>query len=487
MRRAIIASMTRKQREVLEALHLGFRYLALCCGRRAGKTTFLAKLIILTLLDCQRKEAIFYVAWSLKIGVGLIWQDLAKECEVYGLDEYWSLSEHDGEISTPAGATFFIMGLNVTRQSNRGRGFKGRLFCIDESQDVEHLLAKTLTAISPGLTDTRGAFLAAGTGPYVTQGTWYEWSVGKQGFKAFNWTVLDNEKFPQDPVATLAEERERNTWDEDHPDYVREWLGKAADDVEVLLCEFLAERNTITELPLEYNLGWRHVIGMDFGWDDAITWVVVAANPYGPERIVVHAEGASKMTNDDAAEKTAELVQQFHTTYVVCDPGGGGKGFFEAFNSKQGKKLHCQITGAYKLGKVDSVKVINTDLRCEPPENDNGESMFGEGKARLVVLLPAAAPLAHELKVLRWKDKKKGEVLTSKTSRDDHFDGFRYACDEIAPWQEKAAPSAEKTAQEIAAQKYREQLKNDVDAREREQRNRAARKASNASQWWGQR
>ncbi len=489
MRRAILASLTRKQREVIEAIKAGHRYIALCCGRRGGKTNLLGKLLLLTLLDCGHNEAVFYVAWSLKIGKGLIWKELEKLCHDYGLDEYWRLTEHTGQIDTPDGGSFFILGLNKSKQSNLTRGFKGKLFCADESQDIEHLLASTLVAVAPGLTDTRGVFVAAGTGPYVTQGTWYEWSNGEKGFKAFNWSIRDNEKFPQDPEQTLAEERERNGWDETHPDYIREWMGKAVDDVSTLMCEFLSERNTITELPPEYTLAWRHVIGMDFGWDDAITWVVVAANPYGPERIVVHAEGASKMDNDAAAEKTAELVEQFQTSYVVCDPAGGGKGFYETFNSRYGKTLGCQIASAYKLGKVDSVKSINTDLRRLAPEDKETElTMFGDGKGRLVVLLPQAEPLAKELKVLRWKDKQKGEVLTGPRIRDDHFDAFRYSCAEIAPWQPRKTPEATRTAEQQADHEYRARLKVDEEAREREQRNRAAKKrAANASGWWGQR
>lgn len=486
VRRSILSSLTKKQLEVIADIKNGIRYIALACGRRAGKTNLLAKLLILTLLDCGHNEAVFYVAWSLKIGKGLIWKELEKLCHDYALDEYWRLTEHQGQIDTPDGAAFFILGLNKAKQSNLTRGFKGRLFCVDESQDVEHLLERTHVAVSPGLSDTKGVFIAAGTGPYVTQGTWYEWSEGRKGFKAFNWTIRENEKFPQDPEETLREWLEQNECDETHPDFIREWMGKAANDVTTLICEYIAERNSITELPEEYSLEWKHIIGMDYGWDDAITWEVVAVNPYGPERIVVHAECHSEMDNDSAADKTAELVRQFDTTHVVCDPAGGGKGFYKTFNSKYGKTLGCQITAAYKLGKVDSTKVINTDFRCMPPENENGETMFGPGKARFVLLLPAAAPLEKELKVLKWKNKQKGEVLTSKTVRDDNFDGFRYACAEISPWQAKEEPTPEKKALIKAEREIQVKIREDAEVRERELRNRAAKKQANAS-WWGSR
>lgn len=471
VRRSILATLTRKQRDVADAIGRGARYVSMTCGRRAGKTNLIAKLLILTLLEAGHNEAVFYVAWSLKIGKGLIWKDAEKLCGDYCLDEYWRLTEHTGQIDTPEGAAFFILGLNKTKQSNLTRGFKARLFCLDESQDLEHLLARTLVAVSPALSDLRGVFIAAGTGPYVKQGTWFDWSEGRSGFEAFNWNIRENERFPQDAEETLREERARNGWDETHPDYIREWLGKAADDVSTMLCEYLAERNAIDELPPHYTLGWRHVIGMDYGWDDSIAWVVVAANQHGPERIVVHAEAHSQIDNDQASEVTARLVKQFYTSYVVCDPAGGGKGFYKTFNSRYGKTLGCQIRSADKLGKAESVKAINTDMR----------------RGRLVVLLDQAEPLAKELRVLRWKDRETGEVLTSSTVRDDCFDAFRYAMVEIAPWQEKAPPTEAQLAAAKAEAEWQERCKRDPEAREREERNRAARtQAKHARDSWRQ-
>lgn len=489
IRRLIVKSFTIKQRIVYEALRAGLRYIALCCGRRSGKTNLLVKLIILTMLDSGHNEAVFYVAWSLKLGKGLIWADLEKMCRDYCLDTYWRLNENEGIIKTPEGSAFFIFGLNKEKQSDQARGFRGRLFCTDESQDVEHLLERMLTAVSPVLLDFGGAFIASGTPGYVPQGTWFDWCHGGKGFKCFTWTIRENEKFPRDVESALREEMALKGFDtffaehgEHHPEFKREWLGIWAEDASSLICEFLSGRNTIQELPPEYNLGWHHVIGMDYGWDDAITWVVVAANPYGPERIVVHAEAHENLDNDAAAEVTSRLVRDFATTYVVCDPAGGGKGFYAVFNSKYGKTLGCQIRPADKLGKVESVKAINTDLRVTHEWSD------GVKRGRLVVCLPEAEPLAKEIRVLRWKNKERAEVQTTRTIRDDCFDGFRYAMVEIAPWQVQQPKSDESRA---AAQKeaaWREQVKTDPDAREREERNRRARSSSkNGSSWWGSR
>jgi hypothetical protein len=458
VKQEILAGLTRKQQAVIDDLEFGLRYIALCCSRRAGKTQLLARLIILTLLRAEHNEAVFYVASTLKIGKGLIWKEIVRIAGEYQLDGYWRFRENEGEIHTPEGAAFFILGLNKMKQSNQTRGFKALLFCTDESQDIEHLLGPLLTAVSPSLTDSRGAFIAAGTPGYVPQGTWFDWVHQKKGgFKTYAWTVRDNEKFPRDVETMLREEREREGWTEEHPDYQREWLGRWVEDVSTLLCEFLNERNSITALPESYSLSWRHVIGMDYGHDDAMAWVVIAANQFGPERIVVHAEAHAGWDNDQAAALTSKLVKRFDTSHVVCDPAGGGKGFYATFNKRYGSDLGCQIKPANKLGKVESVRAMNTELRT----------------GRMVVMLPEAEPLAKELRVLRWKDREKGEVLTSTTVRDDLFDAGRYAFVEVAP----VAPRAENDNDRARVAKIEERkelqrrLEVDEEFRDRHERN----------------
>lgn len=471
VKRQIKAGLTQKQLGVLDAMARGVRYIALCCSRRAGKTNLISKIIVLTLLDAGHNEAAFFVAPTLQIGKGLIWKEVAKLCADYCLDEVWRMAEHTGEIHTPAGSAFFIQGLNKQKQGDKTRGFKTRLLCTDESQETEHLLGPLLTATAPALADIRGVFIAAGTPGSVPQGTWYEICHGtKGGFLAFHWTVRDNEKFPRDVDTMLREEREREGWAEDHPEYLKEWCGIWVQDVSTLMCEFLNERNSITELPDGYSLDWRHVIGIDYGWDDLTSWVVVAANRFGPERVVVHAEAHEKLDNDEAAGITARLVERFRTSYVVCDPAGGGKTFYETFNRRYGDRLGCQIKSANKLGKVESVKVINTELRT----------------GRLVAYLPDAEPLAAELRKLRWKNRESGDVLTSRMTRDDCFDAFRYAMVEIAPWREKAVPDeranlkVEKARQEA---EWRERCRVDPEAREIEDRNRRAREKAKEPLW----
>lgn len=429
----VIASMTRKQRMVLEEVEKhGIRYLALLCGRRAGKTTFIAKLIIIKLLQAGHKQAVYYVAESLQVGKDIIWLDIEREVRRYFLDEVWKITANECRIVTPEGGLFRILGLNKEKQGNMTRGTKPILFAIDECQNYGHLLEPTLTSVGPGLADHKGVFVAAGTGGWSEDDPWAKITeTGYKGFTTHNWTIRDNERFPRDPDEVLREEMERNGYTDEHPDYLREWMGVRAKDFSKFVLEFMTGRNTCDELPDHYGEHWRHVVGMDFGHDDAITWEVVAADPFGPDRVVLWSEAVSGLDElpegvgllDFAAEKTAAISTRFKTKYFVCDPGGGGKAFFEGhFNPKYGKTMGLIIRAAKKLGKAESVDIINNDLRT--------------GRLKFYRPDSDTRGVVRESRSLQWKDRSKGEIYTNPAAgvTDNHFDGTRYALVEIGPW-----------------------------------------------------
>lgn len=480
--RHLRASLTRKQREVLAALEAGHTYIALCAARRAGKTTFLAALIVLKLLRAGHNEQVTYVAESLQTGKRLIWREIVRLVETYHLP--WMLRDNTGEILTPAGAQFVIRGLNKMKQSNVGRGLKSILFCIDECQDYEHLLKPLLLAVGPSLMDTGGAFIAAGTPGHAPQGTWFDWCHGKEGgFYAFpTWTIRENEKFPRDPELALAAERARMGWTVEHPDYQREHLGLWITDTSQFILEFRSglapDGNVITELPAHYSLHWKHVIGMDFGWNDSCAWTVLALDPFSSLRIAMHAEVHAKVDNDTAAEITKRLVERFRTKTVLCDPSGGGINFYEGtFNPRYAKDTGCSIRGARKTGKLERVRTMNTELR----------------KGRLLLYLPpegdiSAAPLAHEIRVLRWKKREKAEVLTSPTMRDDCFDSFGYAFAEIAPRKPKKKTEEDEVREQAIDEKARFEEKvraGDPAAVEKQQRMKEIEKRKKQTSAWG--
>jgi hypothetical protein len=418
-----------KQLDVVQLIEAGTRFISLCCSRRAGKTYLLACLIVLKLLTAGFHQAVFFVAPTMDIGKDLIWDDVQRIHDLYGLG--WKLSEREGEIHTPSGASFHIIGLNDKKQTGKTRGYDMVMCLCDETQEIEHLLRPFIVATMPALAARKGVFVASGTPGIARRGYWYGLCHGqtpqeRQGFVHRHWDLRDNPKLPRNAEEIHAEELARNGWTREHPTFQREWLGLWVDDHNFLVVEYASKRDDLSALPDEYSLAWKHVIGIDYGYNDAVAWLVITMHPYTGYRYFVHAEKLTHATYDDAAERTKTLVQQYATTNVVCDPAGGGKPFYETFNRKYGTETGCTIRSAHKVAGsiVESVRFLNTELRC----------------TRLKLVQPACTALSDEISVIRWKDEWHNEILESTEYPQDAFDAGRYALMETIAWKTKERP-----------------------------------------------
>jgi hypothetical protein len=427
----IVSSLHEKQQEVFDALARGETYIALCCSRRAGKTYFLACLIILTLLHAGHNQSVVFAAPTLSDGRDLIWPELSRLIDELQLP--WELKEHLGRIETPEGAFFKIMGLNKAGHAGKPRGLETLLFLCDESQDMEHLLPALVSAVGPALVNRRGAFIASGTPGMAEQGWWYEVNQNQRGFMHMGWSIDQNPKLTRPGEEILREVREKFGWDENHPEYLREYKGLWVEDTNLSVFDYRNNRNAIYELPDDYSVEtWKHVIGMDYGFSSPCGWAVVAVNPYDNERIVVHAEKGADTDGDYAAEVTARLVREYRSTLVVCDPGGGGVGWLKKFNATNAKRLGCQVKEAYKVHKPGQIEMVNVELRT----------------ARLKFLRPdsfaakdtCADPVVKELQVLRYTDATKSDIVTGKAYEDHASDALRYALVECVAWTSKDRP-----------------------------------------------
>lgn len=432
----------------LEASKSTARYKAYCCSRRAGKTALIAREIVKALSRAKRGQWVMFIAPTLEIGKDLIWTEIECLHDEYQLG--WTLRKDRGYIETPSGGKFRVVGLDKLKQVDKLRGYDVILFVTDETQTYEHLLQPLLDAVSPALSGRKGTWVSAGTPGPALRGFWFDVAHGGHGFTPFHWTIRDNPKNPRPGEEVLSEERERRGWTEDHPTYRREWKGEWCEDANFLVCEFSAERNLAQELPADYGLHWRHVIGIDYGYVDPCAWVVLALDPFSRRTLVVHNEEHAALTNDQAADITRALVLKYHTTLVVCDPAGGGKPFFETFNARFGKQLGCRIRHADKVDLLGSISLLNTELRSTVKDQTPA--------GRMLVLAPQAVNLVHQLGVLRWKDERREVLLEGALYPDHSFDALRYALIELAPWAVKQKPG-DKTPEQRAREERAKRIK----------------------------
>jgi hypothetical protein len=436
---AIIAKLHVHQRGVLAALMAGVRFVALCCGRRAGKTHLLASLIILRLLDANFGEDVVFAAPTLDRGKELIWDELTRMNDEYCLG--WQTFSNTGKIRTPWGARFRIVGLEAHKSIGKQRGGNIIAFFCDESQEFVHRLQELLVAVGPGLTQRRGWFIASGTPGPARRGYWFRICHGEEGFKGFRWYMRENPHLGRDPEEIIAEEKARYGWADDNPTLLREYYGLWVDDAGMLVCDFLESRNALDQLPPDYDRNtWKHFIGVDYGFSpDPCAWVVAAAHPHENRVVILHVEKHLRFTSDQIAEKTNVIHVDFKAKRIVGDSASGGSTFIEDWNRRYGAKHKIKMRQADKADKAASIDMLNTELRT----------------GRLQVVRSGAGELIEELLELQWKDP---EHTAIQPGPDHAFDALRYVLRALNAY--RANPKEEEPdADELERRRIEERMK----------------------------
>lgn len=415
-----------QQRAVLDD---NSRLIALCCSRRAGKTEVLGRMSARELERCKHNEWVVFGARTLGIAKDLIWAELHALNERFCLG--WRINDSDLSITTLRGGRFRLFGVDDKASIEKVRGKKYRLVICDEASTYELMLRDLVQkSFDPGTKDINGVIVLSGTPGYVKDGYWFEASQKPGPWSKHHWTLFENPHIPN-AEAKLRETREMFGWDEAHPTYVAEYLGRWVDNSSLLVCDYLESRNAVDAMPAHYNMTWRHVIGIDFGSVDACAWEVIAVDPHSGERYVVEDFAQSGLVGDEPVEITRDLVKRYQTTYVVCDPGGGGKFFFETFNAKHGQEMGCEIRAANKQDLLGSIRLLNAELRT----------------GRLKFLQPATAGTTGDLKRLLWRDERRDKMIEGPTFPHDRFDSLRYSLLETVAWKSMDKPPEETPAE----------------------------------------
>lgn len=445
VRHVLLSSLHDKQRNIVAQIESGQRYISLCCSRRAGKTHLLATLVLLLLMDMKFGQDIVFVAPTMKRGKEILWSEVERLVDEFCLP--WHKTHTTGTIKTDSGAYFRIVGLDKKKQIGRvARGGNTRAVLADEVQEYWNLLSEFIAAASPALGQTRGIFVASGTPGAAMSGYWYDICHGAEGFATHHWTLLDNPHLGRPAEDILREERALKGYADDHPDYVREWLGKWTRDSNKLVVEYDPRRNVVDAIAGYDVAVWRHFIGVDYGYNDPSAWVVLAAHPHSSNVFVVHAEKHAGMTADAIAEKTQELRARFRPQAIVADSASGGATFIASFNARYGAAAGVRMRHAKKHDKNGSISVLNTEARC----------------GRLKLVRAATLDLAAEIEVLQWDDEHRTKIAEGADFPDHLFDALRYGLMEFSAWRHRAQPSTEKTEAELESERI-------------EARNRAAR------------
>ncbi len=312
--------------------------------------------------------------------------------------------------------------------------------------------------LEPATADVGGRIVLAGTpGPTMT-GTWYDYSgPAANGPHVHRGTLLDNPHMRRDLppeerrealMQWLAEMRKGKKWSEDHPTYVREWLGLWAQDDEALVFPLSANSNDypgLSELgqgpfglPSHTETGvrlsvsdWKVGIGVDVGYTASNAYVVAATHPMLPRWYILRAYKKSEQLIPEMAgelrtlrnDYAIEYAGQKRLPFVVIDAGGMGK----IHASTLERRLGIPVRPADKREKGSQIALTRDDLKSGRGQVVRQDS-WGEDPCE---------PLVGEWHVLVWNEKRDGIA----DDQDDHCtDAALYVVRELRDFTRKEPP-----------------------------------------------
>jgi len=370
------------------------------CGRRGGKTTVLNRLLHQAAEANPRQgedeSIIVYIAPTRGQAKRLMWGRLQVTADALGMQYEYNSTELIARHQN--GSEIWLMGANDDRDVARLRGFAYRRVVIDEAQAVgatfEDLIDEVL---EPALEDWQGDLILAGTPHASCRGYLHDASTGAlPGWEAYHWTVLDNRMFPawrnelddwkQKAQQWLERLLKRKGWDDHHPTYLREWMGRWVRDDTGLVYHYDRQRNGYDgRIPEGY--AWRHVLGVDLGHDDAFAMCVWAMSDDLPDTYQVAEYKRSGLTVSQWAELIKDWQDKYQPVKTVVDTGGLGKAIVEEMRSRHGLTLHA----AEKKNKADYIEILNSDFHA----------------ARAWLLRDGM--LAREMELIQWDEDHKRE------------------------------------------------------------------------------
>ena len=368
------------------------------CGRRAGKTTSVAAILLKRLLNRAGAKGL-YICPTQRQAKQLLWAELKR------LDRHYRLGlafrESTSEVWPPNGSVLFLAGADKADRIDSFRGQSFLIVVIDESASFRaHIETLVRDVLSPTTEDLDGEILLIGTPGPALVGMFYEASTGG-AWSSHHWTVLDNPRFPRwagmrdwrkRRLKWLEELKEGEGYTDDDPRYRREWHGEWIRDPESLVYwGYSPDRNLADALP-RGGYGWSHVIGLDLGYSDACAWSVLAYSVKAQSAYIVDTSKRVGLDVEDIAQESKRMRAKWSPVAMVIDTGGLGKTIAATLQTRHGLPFEAAV----KTEKMAHIAQLNADLR----------------KARVCVL-PKARDVCAE-----WSLLQKNEV----GEEDDRFD-----------------------------------------------------------------
>ena len=334
------------------------RYKLLRCGRRGGKTFTWAVTLLYEGFKHARSTPI-YLTLSRQDSRDILWPALEDLDEKLRLGLQFNKATAD--VNLPNGSRLLLRGAGSRREIDKIRGRKFPVAIVDEAQmlgqDLEYLLDEVL---EPGLADYQGWMGISGTPNASGYGVFHDLDNDphNQTWSKHHWTFLDNPHIPN-PEGFIKKVMIRRGWNESHPGYRREYLGEWTVDDSGRAFKMNPNVNVCPTFPKDLTDDWKYGLGIDVGWNDATSFVVVASSAILGQIFIIDAFEESEMPTPQIVAQIDRFKELYPISRFVCDSGGGGKRLIEDFKNLYGLPLEA----AEKTDLQGQVALINGELQ----------------------------------------------------------------------------------------------------------------------------
>lgn len=331
------------------------RYKVAFNTRRSGKS-YLAASALFHFAGSSPGTQSVYIALTRDSARRILWPIVEKLNADYEIKA--ELLESSLTVKLPNGSSFFVVGADQKNFIQRLLGVPYRIAIIDESQGfhqhIEDLIDEILT---PSMMDYDGEIWMLGTPGPIPAGYFYDVTTGeKKGWSVHKWTLFDNPYLPK-ANEFLEALLQRKGWTKNHPTFRRQYLGEWVIDDDSLLYKFDPKINAISDIPQTKAI--TRVLGMDFGYEDATAWVIIAWTNDSKDLYVEYAFKKSGLIISEIAEITKKLVDQYSPVKIVADTGGLGKSLAEELRRRHSIPVHA----AEKRDKATYIQLLNDDFK----------------------------------------------------------------------------------------------------------------------------
>jgi len=351
----------------MEVFYTTSRYNAVTCSRRAGKSFFVAFMLLYVTLHNDDSSAL-YIASTKKNAVNIIWKTLKNMIRDYNLP--FKMNNQTKEVLCETTDSRIIIG-GCKDESEiddlRGCTPSPRYIAIDEAGHFKPYLTKLIQeTLRPMLRDYMGRIDMIGTPNPTCTGafyTAYTGGIGYKDFKSHYWSFFDNPRIPsilakkQTHESIMNEEITATGRTRDDPDVLREFFGKWVKDLQSLLFKYDETKNAVDTIPVDIP-GWRFMLGVDTGYIDNCAYTVMAYHENFAECYMIQSYKKDFKTVTDIIKEVNDLNELYGFYKIVFDPAAGGKNIMAELYLRY--KLIAE--SAKKVDKIEFLALMNTDL-----------------------------------------------------------------------------------------------------------------------------